>query len=241
MSSPGRGLLVVVNYNQEQEIEAVLARLSTAWPREQIVVVDDGSKDRSPQMAKTRGFEVLSHERNQGVGAAIRSGIRLAVQRGFDYVCIFSSNGKMRTEDLPAICEPVARGEADYTTGSRFLPGGGSPGLTQFRRFSIPVFSLLMSLLLGRYFSDITCGFRAYRLDWLKDPRVQLDQTWLDRYELEYYVHYWAVKLGLRIQQVPVVIPYTHLKKGRKSKIVPFVGWWSMIRPIVLLRLGIRK
>jgi len=57
---------------------------------------------------------------------------------------------------------------------------------------------------------------------------------------MEYYIHYWACHLGLRILEVPVTIPYTHLSKSRRSKIVPFIGWWSMIRPFFLLSLGLK-
>ena len=143
--------------------------------------------------------------------------------------------------DQLAVYAPVAAGEADYTTGSRFVAGGGSPGLPLFRRLSIPVVSLALSLGIGRRFTDITCGFRAYTLDILDRSGANLDQDWLNRYELEYYIHYQVSQLrDARIQEVPVTIDYAHLDKGRTSKIKPFVGWWSMIRPVLLLRLGLR-
>jgi dolichol-phosphate mannosyltransferase len=175
-----------------------------------------------------------------GIGAAIRTGIYHAKENKYDFVIISSSNGKIRPEDLNTVVEPILKGTADYTTGSRFIAGGSSPGLTPFRRLAIPVFSTLTSLLLLRRFTDITCGYRAYKLSLFDDPIVNIQQDWLNRYEMEYYIHYWAVKNKIRIKEVPVTIEYTHLEKGRKSKIKPFSGWWQMIRPILFLRMGIK-
>jgi dolichol-phosphate mannosyltransferase len=235
-----KGLVVVVNYNQEQEIAAFLTALERHQPLADTVVVDDGSSDASPHIAAALGYRVLTHGTNRGVGAAIRTGIHEARRAGYDYVIINSSNGKMRPEDLAAIRGPIERGEADYTTGSRFAAGGGSPGLPRFRRLAIPLFSAALSLLLRRRFSDITCGYRAYTIDWLFGPGVRIDQPWLDRYELEYYIHYWACRSGRRIAEVPVTIRYDHLNPGRTSKISPGRDWWLMARPIVLLSLGLR-
>jgi dolichol-phosphate mannosyltransferase len=236
------GLLIIANYNQEREIGAYLARAGTYFPKAQTLVVDDGSKDRSPKMAQDAGYEVIRHPQNMGIGAAIRTGIFEAKRRGLRWVLISSSNGKIRPEDFETVYTPVAVGEADYTTGSRFIKGGKSPNLTPFRRITIPIFSFMTSLLIGRRYSDITCGFRAYTLDVVERSKANLEQEWLNRYELEYYIHYYVSKLpGARIKEVPVTIEYSHLEKGRKSKIKPFVGWWSMIRPFVFLVLGLRK
>ncbi len=235
------GLIVIVNYNQEPEIGAFLDQLQAANPGLDVIVVDDGSRDRSPVLAEERSYQVLRHASNQGVGAAIRTGLRHARKTGrYTYVVIMSSNGKMRPDELPRVIAPILDGTADYVQGNRFLAGGASLHLTGFRQRAIPAFSLVASALLGKRFGDITCGFRAYRLAWLDDPRVDLDQPWLNRYELEYYLHYWAVKTGARMVEVPVTIDYSHLGRTRKSKIVPIVDWWLMIRPFVFLTTGLK-
>ncbi|MGN6391442.1 MAG: hypothetical protein ACTHM9_04205, partial [Gemmatimonadales bacterium] len=97
------------------------------------------------------------------------------------------------------------------------------------------------SVVLGRRFTDITCGFRAYRLWIVRDPRVNLRQSWLNRYELELYIHYYACRLGARIVEVPVTIDYSHLAPGRKSKMRPLVSWWSILRPFLLLGTGLKR
>jgi dolichol-phosphate mannosyltransferase len=238
-----KGLLIVANYNQVKEIGNFLERADRYFPKSQTVVVDDCSTDGSKEVAKRAGFLTLEHEVNQGIGAAIRTGIEFACSKGYHWVLISSSNGKIRPEDFERVYSPLVLGQADYVTGSRFLTPGNAPGLPLFRRLTIPVFSFLSSLMLGRGFSDITCGFRAYNIDFLKKENgINLNQVWLNRYEMEYYIHYWACQRpGLRIQEVPVTIDYSHLEKDRKSKIKPIIGWWSMLRPFVYLSLGLRK
>lgn len=236
-----KGLVIVANYNQAVEIENVLLRLERNWPKADCVIVDDGSTDGSREIAQRLGFNTLVHPRNRGIGAAIRTGVRFAQQNNYDFVVISSSNGKIQPEEISVVAGPVIEGKADYTTGSRFFAEGSSPGLPLFRRIAIPLVSIFSSIVLGRRFTDITCGFRAYKLSIFNDPKMKLDQEWLDRYELEYYIHYWACKQDIRIIEVPVNIVYKHLEKGRKSKIKPIIGWWSMLRPFVFLGLGIKK
>ena len=241
-STNSKGLTVVANFNQIKEIEAFLTLLLKHWPKEDILVVDDGSSDGSDQVSKKLGIPLLRHPKNIGTGASIRSGIRYAQSKGYEYVLISAANGKMRPDEFSRLAAPIIQGQADYVVGNRYMNGGGSPGLTPFRRMAIPLFSFLSSLLLGKFFSDMTCGLRAYRLSIFKDPRMQIDQAWLDRYELEYYIQYWAVRQSeTRIVQVPVTMKYDHLESGRKSKIKPIQGWWLMFRPFLFLALRIKK
>ncbi len=236
-----RGLLVVVNFNQSLEVENFLKKLLSFYPKQDILFVDDGSTDGSREIAEQQGYNIIAHKKNLGVGAAIRTGIFYAHSKSYDFVVINSSNGKMRPEDLSKILTPILNNQADYCTGSRFVAGGSSPGLPLFRKVAIPVFTLFLNLLLQRRFSDITCGYRAYTLNWMFKSELNLEQEWLNRYEMEYYIHYWACRKKLRIQEVPVSIQYQHLAKGRHSKIRPVLDWWLMIRPILFLVLGVRK
>ena len=101
-------------------------------------------------------------------------------------------------------------------------------------------YTLVFRLLSGRTSTDVTNGFRAYRLALMADPRVDIQQPWLDHYELEYYVHFKASTLGYRVAEVPVSKTYPVSGKSY-SKIRPFRDWWSIIRPIVLLALRLRR
>lgn len=234
-------LVNVSNYNQSQEIEAFLKDLLVHWPQKNVIVIDDGSNDGSDIIARELGFKVIKHSQNRGVGAALRTGITFAKENGFTHIVMMSSNGKMLCKDIQTVISPILQSSADYVTGSRYLKGGSSPGIPLFRNLSIPLFSLFSLFILGRRFTDITCGFRCYRIDFLDESPINIHQEWLDHYEMEYYIHYWACKKELHIKEVPVTIRYSHLGARRKSKIIPFFGWWSMMRPFVFLKLGLKK
>jgi dolichol-phosphate mannosyltransferase len=233
-------LTVVVNFNQVHEIKASLTSLLDHVAAENLVLVDDGSTDGSAEIAGALGLPTVRHPSNRGVGAAIRTGILYAKENGFQAVVIFSSNGKMSPTQMQRVCGPVLSGTADYVQGSRFAENGESLKLPLLRWLLIRLFSLFATVILRRRFTDITCGYRAYRIDWLFEGDVDLGQPWLDRYEMEYYIHYKACRQGLRIQEVPVSIRYSHLATGRHSKIKLSRSAWSIIRPMVLLPLGLR-
>jgi len=135
----------------------------------------------------------------RGVGAAIRTGIQAAREKGHWAVVVMAANGKDDPAEAPRLIEALESGY-DYVQGSRYLASGGaSINLPLGRSIMIRGYTLLFRLLSGFRVSDVTNGFRAYRLDLFDDPRIRIDQSWLDRYELEYYIHWKVVTLGYRV------------------------------------------
>ncbi len=238
--APNEVALVIVNYNNEVEVSDVLQEALQYFSIDQIIFVDDGSTDSSPQKARDCGLNIVSHEVNLGVGAAIRSGIWKARELGFQFVVMIASNGKMLPRQANRVITALESG-ADFVQGSRYASGGDSPNLTAFRRIAIPLLSFALWPVLGVRFRDVTCGYRGLRLSVLDDTRISLGQEWLNRYELESYLLYKVCRLGLEVREVPVTMKYTHLIKHRVSKIRPFRDWWIILRPFVLLNLGLRK
>lgn len=237
-----RGLILVVNYNQSQEIEKYLNECLLNFSKEQILVVDDGSSDGSDQIAKKMGFQVIRHEINLGIGAAIRTGLVWGLENKYEWILISSSNGKMVPSEFAQVFGPVDRDEVDFVQGSRYLEEDTNQGLPLFRRIAIPAFTAVARILLWTSLTDVTCGLRCYNLKLLSDVRINLNQSWLERYELEYYLLYKFVKvMKVSWKEVPVTIRYGHLAKDRRSKIVPITGWWSMIRPFIFLTLRLRR
>lgn len=235
-----RALVIVCNYNNVEELPDFLNEMDRFHPKQDVVVVDDGSTDESGKLAEGKGYKVLWHGQNRGVGAAIRTGLNHARQnKEYDSAVIMAGNGKMKPREIAQVLAPVREGRADLVQGNRYL--GQSVKLTWFRRVAIPLFSFGVSVLLRRWIADASCGFRSLKLEMLQNPKIDLEQEWLDRYDLEYYLLYKACRLDYRIVEAPVTMDYSHLSKGRKSKIIPVVGWWSMIRPFVYLSFGVKK
>jgi hypothetical protein len=109
-----------------------------------------------------------------------------------------------------------------------------------YRRIATRIHPLLFSLVAGRRVSESTNGFRAIHRRVLADPRLDLSAPWLDEYELEPYLYLRAIRLGYATAEVPVSKVYPPKQVGQ-TKMKPVSGWWSILRPLVYVGLGIRR
>lgn len=204
-----------------------------------VLVVDDGSSDGTAQEAQMAGATVLRHGRNRGVGAAIRSGIDWARANGYDIVVVMAGDDQDDPAEIPTVLEPIVTGKADLVQGSRRLDGRRTVDMPLFRRVTTRIYSLLFRLVTGFPATDATNGFRAFRLALCDDPGIRLDQDWLDTYELEPYLLVQALRRGYRVVEVPVTKTY-HRELGY-TKMMPGRDWWRILRPLIFLRLGLRR
>jgi dolichol-phosphate mannosyltransferase len=233
-------IVTIAAYNVAKTIPDLLGKVPYDQVDE-VLIVDDGSEDGTAKVARTFPVTVIEHGSNKGVGAVIKTGLQRALDCKHDVFVIMAGNGKDNPQEIPRLLSAIRDGY-DYVQGSRFVAGGKSENLPFFRRIMVPASALLYRLLTGFRGTDALNGFRAYRLRLLNDPHINIWQDWLDRYELETYLHYKALTLGYRIKEVPVTKSYKHFSKGAAySHIRPFVDWWSIIRPIVFLALGLRN
>jgi dolichol-phosphate mannosyltransferase len=232
-------LAVPVAFNEEKKIGLVLDRFTPNLVNE-ILVIDDASTDNTPQVIKEKGVKCISHKSQQGVGAAIRTAIKYAIDNGFDIIVILAGNDKDRPSEIPRLLKPIIEENYDFVQGSRYLPGGMYGNMPFYRRIATKIHPLLFSSVTSKWLTDSTNGFRAIRLSIFSDSRINLNQEWLNKYELEPYVMYKAIKLGYRFKEVAVTKIYPPKELGY-TKMKPITGWWSILRPILLLATGIKK
>jgi dolichol-phosphate mannosyltransferase len=239
LSAP-RVIAIPVAFNEERAIGSVVDRLRDAAGVD-VAVVDDGSTDGTAAIVRGRGATLIARSVRGGAGAAIRHGYAWAREKGYDICVIMSGNDKDRPDEMPALIAPIVRGEADLVQGSRYLAGGAHRNMPLHRRLaSRRIHPWLFSLAVGTRMTDTTNGYRALRLSVLDDPRIRLDQPWLDAYDLEPYLLFRAIELGYAVREVPVSKIYPP-RRQPYTKMRPITDWWSIVRPIVMLGLRLRS
>ncbi len=234
---PARVAVIVPAWNETGKIGEVVRKIPRRFAAT-VIVVDDCSQDDTAGEARAAGAEVvIRHESNQGVGAGIRTGLLEAQRRGIEFAAILSGDDQHEPGELPRILVPLFAGEADLVQGSRWLPGGAVPGIPSDRRWLTQLYPLLFRFASGHPITDGTNGMRAFRLTLLDDPRIRLSQSWLDRYELEPYLLFQAIRCGYRIREAAVTVRY-HGRGTTKMRLLQ--DGWRILRPLVFLRFGIR-
>jgi len=239
LSAQPRVLVTAFAFNEGAKIRRTIER----HPSERcydLLVMDDGTTDGSLD-ALPQDVKLLRHPSNRGIGAAMKTVFAFALEREYDVLVMQAGNDKDNPLEIPALLQPIQTGEADFVQGSRFLNTGRYGNMPAYRIFATRVVHPgLFSLALRRRLTDTTNGFRAFRTEILKDPRINWRQEWLDRYELEPYLLYWTNRLGYRYREVPVTKIYPPRAEGY-TKMKPITGWWSILRPIFFLWFGLRK
>ncbi|MGB5105461.1 MAG: glycosyltransferase family 2 protein [Candidatus Zixiibacteriota bacterium] len=234
-----KSLAVVFCYNEGAKLRRVLEKIRGDSGYDTIII-DDGSSDESPAIMSEFKIPVVRHEKNLGVGTSMRSAFSYAKNHQYDVILMIAGNGKMDVDHIPRLLDPIVNEGVDYVQGSRYLSGGGSANMPLYRTIMIRIFTGLVNLFMGIRGTDVTCGFRAYRMDIFERAEINIDQEWLGKYEMEYYIHYKVLKKKLKFVEVPITMIYPEERKNY-SKIKAGSGWWSMVRPWIFLVLKIKK
>jgi dolichol-phosphate mannosyltransferase len=234
-----RVLAATFAYNEGEKIRRTLAR-HPADRSYDLLVHDDGSTDGALDDTGA-GVVVLRNPINQGIGAAMKRVFQYALDGGYDALVIQAGNDKDDPLEIPSLLAPLQDDRADFVQGSRYLRGGAFGNMPAYRVFGTRVVHpLIFSLAARKRVTESTNGFRAFRTAILRDPRIDWRQDWLDRYELEPYLMLKAIRLGYRHVEVAVTKIYPPHQLGY-TKMRPGIDWWSIIRPVVYLGLGLKK
>lgn len=223
--SDHRVLVIVPALNEAETVGGVIeaVRRSTDWD---ILVIDDGSVDRTAQRAKESGALVVSHPVNLGVGAALRTGFRVAVDGGYDIAVQVDADGQHDVESVSVILAPVMAGDADLVIGSRFANGYE---LSRVRALGMRLLSRVVSRRIGQRVSDTTSGFRSFG--------ARAIGKFADDYPSEYLSDtvealLLAHESGLRILELPVTM---HQRAGGKASTGPFRSAYHLVRVLLIV------
>jgi dolichol-phosphate mannosyltransferase len=231
-----RALLVLPALNEAGKIGRTIRKVPPGIV-DDILVVDDCSTDGTGDESAALGALVIRHERNLGVGAAIRTGIQYADFHGYDVVVVAASDDQDVPSEIPRLLEPIDQGRAEFVQGSRYLRGGRRVRHPISRTVMTWGYSAIFTALSFHLVTDGTNGFRAFLTRTAMD--LPLDQEWLNRYELEPYLYWRCLQRGVALE-VPVTKEYPAERAIGYTKMRPIRDWWRIFRPLLLLRLGLR-
>jgi glycosyltransferase involved in cell wall biosynthesis len=203
-----RVFIVMPAYNEARVIGPIVRAVRARYP--DVIVVDDGSTDETAREAQDAGALVARHVLNRGQGAALQTGITLALGRGADVVVTFDSDGQHRIEEIERLVEPVSTGRADVALGSRFQ--GAADRIPPLRRFVLRCATRFTRLVSGIEVTDAHNGLRAFSRHGAEAIEITLDRM---AHASELIDQIGEKKL--RVVEVPVTIHYTDysLAKGQ--------------------------
>ncbi|WP_319592643.1 glycosyltransferase family 2 protein [Methanosarcina flavescens] len=151
--------VVLPAYNEEVSIGSIV--LLTSQYADNVIVVDDGSSDRTAEVAGKAGAEVVRHETNRGKGAALKTGFTAAADLGADVIVTMDSDGQHNPAEIPRLVAPILKGEADMVNGSRYL-NGLDKNTPAYRRVGQTILDGVTNLNSGLRITDSQSGFRAF-------------------------------------------------------------------------------
>ena len=199
--------VVIAAYNEEGSIRKVLADLRKHGYRD-VIVVDDGSEDRTTELAEAGGAVVARHIINRGQGAALQTGIAYALRKKADVVVTFDADGQHHAKDIKRLVKPVVEGKADVALGSRFLRK--THNASWGRALILKGGALSFRILYGIRLTDSHNGFRA-----LSRKAAQKIKLKSDGMEHASEIVQQIADHKLRYVEVPVTITYTDYSKGK--------------------------
>jgi glycosyltransferase involved in cell wall biosynthesis len=159
-----RVLIVIPAFNEEARVGAVVAGVRESLPWADVLVVDDGSSDRTSLVAQSAGAAPLRLPMNLGYGAALQAGYKWAVRHGYTLVGQLDADGQHSPEHLPAMFEKLRSERADVVIGSRFLDRDGHYRPSAARKVGIALFSRVASVIMRQHITDPTSGLQVMRI-----------------------------------------------------------------------------
>jgi len=191
--------VIIPVFNEELTIGNIIERVKAVMEktgfRNEIIVVDDCSKDRSLETSKSLGVKVYSLKNHMGKGYALRAGFAKA--KG-EIIVTIDSDGSHRPEELPRLLTPILQGQADLVIGSRYL-SQEPVSAKKLNAFGVRLFNFLIKIFTRTAVTDSQSGYRAMKFAVLKNMRLKSGE-----YEIESEMLVKTARQGFRVMEVPI-------------------------------------
>lgn len=219
-------LVIIPAYNEEKSLPAVIKQIKELNPGVDIIVINDGSKDNTYQVAKAQGVIAVDLPYNLGIGGAMQTGYLYAYMHNYDVAVQIDADGQHNPADLPKLLTALSEEKGDMVVGSRYVTKTDYKS-TKARRTGMLFFSTMIKLITGYLIKDTTSGYRAVNR---KVIEVFAHKYPTDYPEVEVLV--MLKKLNLRIAEVPVQMEN---RQAGQSSITPLKGIYYMIKVTLAL------
>lgn len=200
MNKPPKILVIIPAYNEERSIAETIREVQEKAPYVDILVVDDGSQDKTAEIARQSGVLVVSHDFNLRIGGAVQTGLKIAKMNSYDIAIQIDGDGQHDPGLISEIIKPLVEGNSDIVIGSRYLKNK-NVGTSFTRNLGVRFFSWLTTKITGQQVTDCTSGFRA------------LNEHSIGLFAKEYPVDFpdaealiLALRAGLEITEIPVSV-----------------------------------
>jgi glycosyltransferase involved in cell wall biosynthesis len=223
-------IAIVPAYNEELNIGRVIDELRAFDPGLHVVIVSDGSLDRTAEVALEHGAHVVKLPFNLGIGGAVQTGFRYAHENGYELVVRCDGDGQHDPSQLPKVLAPVLAGDADIAVGSRFAGGEGYRS-SATRRVGIRLLALIVSAIARQRVTDTTSGFQALNAKALALFAADYPH---DYPEVEGMV--MTIKHRLRLCEVPVTM---REREHGRSSITALRSFYYMAKVLLALFVGL--
>ena len=230
MNSNNKILIIIPAYNEAKSIEIVIKGIRHHFSQGDILVVNDGSTDRTSEKARGSGAVVLDLPFNLGIGGAMQAGYRYAYEKGYDIAVQVDGDGQHDPKEIPKLLEVLEKKEADMTIGSRFVGVPSYKG-SVMRKVGISILAKTISIITGQKVTDPTSGFRA-----ANRRAIQLFTRHYPQDYPEPEVLVLLSQYGLRMKEVPAAL---YQREFGESSITKIRSIYYMIK--VLLAIFVRS
>ncbi len=207
-------IVLIPAFNEEEKIGQVIESIPkqlTGVGDIGILVVDDGSTDKTGEITLSKNAILLKHKKNLGLGRSFQDGLEKAIEMKADILLTIDADGQFDPGEIDKLIEPILKQEADLVTGSRFLNKNCLPdGIPWIKKWGNHRVANIISWTTGQKFHDVSCGFRAYN----KEAMLRMNLFGKFTYTQETFLD--LANKGLHIVEVPVTVKYF---ADRKSKI----------------------